>query len=455
MAIFMPKPHILLALSNQNLPWWKCLAELIDNSFDHGADRVEIIEDTKKRTVTITDNGKGIESIVSAISLGDSKPTGTSRLGRYGIGLKDAWLSTGDKIEIDTVRAGVRSRLSLDISSFGDDWTGPDPISEPTTDKSGTRIVLHLRKGKNLPDDINVYAKLSWVFSPGLMGGKQIVRVRNKEREPLRAVCLPELLESVRDTFSVDGKHVEIQIGITKPNAKKYGNAFYFAHLHRIIDDSSLGSKGMSCQNMAGLVTLGDGWHFSKNKDAMTDNQDALEDAIYDRIKHLLNKAENLSRDVESAQIRGELEKMFNDAISETKREARTQRKESSGTVEPKYTGRQRTTAEKIHKQLPGSVITPDGKRAKGIRIDWAHRDDEAIGSYDFRTNTVFLNVCHQFVKAAKEDRNNPSLLLMAVAVFSDWQCTHKDNQKTAFPVDDFAPTFATLLKSMRYSSDE
>lgn len=454
MADFTPNPHILLALSNQNLPWWKCLAELIDNSFDHGADRVEIIEDSKSRTVTVRDNGKGIESVISAVSLGNSMPTGNPRVGRYGIGLKDAWLSTGDRIDIDTVRDGIQSTLTLDVASFTKDWKGPDPIHAQTELENGTTIVLHARRSRNLPDD-NVYQKLSWAFSPGLLSGKQIVRIKNNSRKPLKPICLPELIESVQDSFMVDGKQVAIHIGITKPDTKKFGNAFYFAHLHRIIDDSSLGTKGMSCQNMAGLVTLGDGWQFSKNKDSMTDNQDALEDAIFERIKHLLAKAENLSRDVESAQIRGELERMFNDAISETKREARTQRKESQGTVEPKYTGRQRTAAEKIHNQLPGSVVTKDGKRSRGIRIDWAHRDDETVGSYDYRTNTVFLNICHHFVKSAKEARNNPSLLLMAVAVFSDWQCTHRDNQRTAFQVDDFGPTFATILKSVRYSSDE
>lgn len=454
MAVFAPKPHILSALSNQNLPWWKCLAELIDNSFDHGADRVEIIEDTKKRTVTICDNGKGIESIVSAISLGDSKPTGSSRVGRYGIGLKDAWLSTGDRIDINTIRSGIRSVISLDVSSFDDNWNGPDPTSEPTQDKSGTRISLHVRKTRNMPDD-KVFEKLSWVFSPGLLGGKQIVRIKNDARKPIKPVCLPELVESVQDSFLVDGKHVSIHIGITKPDAKKFGNAFYFAHLHRIIDDSSLGSKGMSCQNMAGLVTLGDGWQFSKNKDSMTDSQDELEDAIYQRIKHLLGKAESLSRDVESAQIRGELEKVLNDALSETKREARTHRKESIGTVEPKYTGRKRTTAEKIHENMPGSVITATGRRASGIRIDWSTLMDDAIGTYDYRANTVFLNTCHQYVAQAKADRNHSSLLLMAVAVFSDWQCTHKGDQRTAFPVEDFSPTFSMLLKSMRYTSND
>lgn len=454
MAVYTPDPHIFKALANQSLPWWKCLAELIDNSFDQGADRVEIFEDAKKRTVTITDNGKGIASVIAAVSLGHSKPTTHQRMGRYGIGLKDAWLSTGDKIEIETVRDNKKSYLCLDIGSFSQDWTGPDPTETACDEPSGTKIVLHVRKNRKLPDD-NVYTKLSWAFSPGLLSGKQIVLVRRNTRKPLKPVCLPDLIESVQDTFEVNGKSVSINIGITKPDVKKFGNAFYFAHLHRIIEDCSIGTKGMSCQNMAGMVTLGEGWELSKNKDAITDSQDELEESIYDRIKHLLTKAESLSRDVESNEIRVELEKMFNDAICETKREARHQKNESSGTVEPKYSGRQRTTAEKIHKHLPGSVLVPNGTRARGIRIDWAHRDDETVGSYDHRTNTVFLNLCHNYVKSAKDDKNNSALLLMAVAVFSDWQCMHKDNQRTAFPVEEFSPTFSILLKSMRYSKDE
>jgi hypothetical protein len=455
MAVFTPKPGILFGLSNQNLPWWKCLAELIDNSFDHGADRVEIIEDTKRRAVTICDNGKGMESVVSAIVLGDSKPTGSSRVGRYGVGIKDAWLSTGKKIEIDTVRNGMRSTLALDTTSFDDNWSGPDPQIETTEDKSGTKITLYLRKERSMPSDNNVYEKLSWVFSPGLLDGKQIVRVRNGVRNPLRPIPLPELSESVQDSFVIDGKHVSIQIGIKKSGVKKFGNGFYFAHLHRIIDDSSLGSKGMSCQSMAGMITLGDGWKLSKNKDAITDNQDALEDAIFQRIKHLLEKAESESKDVESAMIKGELERALNDAFQEAKREARSSRKESIGTVEPKYTGRKRTSAQKIHEDKPGSVVVSGGRRVSGMRIDWYDNEDEEIGTYDQMANTVKLNKLNPFVKEAKATKNNSALLLIAIAIFTDWQCLHRDMQRVMFPVADFLPTFSTLLKSVRYPSND
>jgi hypothetical protein len=452
MANFMPKPHYLLALQNQALPWWKCLGELIDNSFDHGADRVEIREAHKPKSITVEDNGRGIKCLVSALSIGDSKPTGESRLGRYGIGLKDAWLSTGDKICISSTHEGVTSMIELDVSDFGDDWSGPDPTSSVSQARSGTRILLCLRKSRKLPSH-DVYDKLSWVFSPGLLQGKQIVKVTsNGQRTPLTPRCLPDLTEAIQDTFQVRGKEVRINIGLVKPGTKLFDGPFCFAHMHRIIESSSLGSKGMSCQNIAGLVTLGDGWELSKNKDAITDCEDELESEIYDRIKHLLIKAEQLSHDLESSQLRQELETLLNAAIGEHKREARESKRESSGTVDPVHTGKKRTKAKDIHEQLPGSVITNSGQRVRGVRLDWEYRQDELIGSYDHRTNTVRLNASHNYVKAAKEQANTQALIPMAVAVLSDWLCTHKDQEKTMFPVEEFAATYSVIMKSMRYS---
>jgi hypothetical protein len=455
MANFMPKTHIFKALVNQGLPWWKMLAELIDNSFDHGADRVEIREMSKPRSLVIDDNGWGIQDLVSALSIGSSKPTGQSRMGRYGIGLKDAWLGTGDKIDVIATHNGATRQLILDVSDFDENWIGPDPIELPFNGRKGTRIQLHLRKSKQMPQ-AEVYEKLSWVFSPGLLDGKQIVRIlSSSKREPLRPRGIPELCEAVQDSFEVDGKPVSINIGIIKPGTKLFDGPFCFAHLHRIIECGSLGSKGMSCQNMAGMVILGDKWELSRNKDAITNNEDELEEEIHKRIKHLLFKAESLSQDIASIELREELETLLNAAVGECKRESRQSKRESSGTIIPQDSGQRRTKAKEIHEQLPGSVITETGKRARGFKIDWQPRHDDLIGTFDHRNNTVTMNTSHEYVRAAKEDKNTMALIPMAVSVLSDWMCNNKDQQRTMFPVEEFAPTFSQIMKSMRYTSNE
>lgn len=457
-ADFTPEVHYLLSMVNQGLPWWKAFAELIDNSFDAKGNRVEIC--VKGKTVTIRDNGRGIADVMKSVRLGGHCPVNGRGLGMYGVGLKDAWLSSGDRVEISTVYGKQKTTLDVDIHNIKlcpvtGKWQGPDPVQVETDEKPGTLITLHLRPGRNIPSE-DVFRKLSFVFSPAIVQGLQIVRIVNGKSKPLAAVPLPEFSESVQDTFEVNGKSVSINIGILKPESRMAEGPFCFAYRHRIIEANSLGSKSMSCMAMGGMVVLGDGWEFTKNKDSISENCDALEDAIYDRIKHMLIKANKMAMDVQSDQIRTELELLMNTAVAEAKREARNSTRESSGSV--KATGRnaKRTRASKIHIDLPGSVIDGgDQVRRRGFRIDWCQISSDLIGKYDQRTNTVNMNLEHPFVAAAKMTPNQPALFAVAFAVYSDWICTHKDGQKVMFEVDDFGSTLGRLIKGMKFNDDK
>lgn len=453
MADFTPEPHYMLSMANQGLPWWKALAELIDNGFDAKGNRVEIA--VKSRTVTITDNGRGMADVMKSIRLGGHSPVNGRGLGMYGVGLKDAWLSSGDRIDIVTVHAGKKTTISVDIRDISDTWQGPDPVVEDSSEKPGTVIVLHLRAGRNIPSD-DVFRKLALIFSPAIVQGLQIVRIVSGKSKPLAAVPLPEFSESVQDTFDVNGKPVSLHVGILKPESRMAEGPFCFAYRHRIIEASSLGAKSMSCMAMGGMITLGDGWEFTKNKDGIAENCDALEDAIYSRIRHLLIKANKMAMDVQSDQIRTELESMVNSAVDEAKREARHSTRESQGSVKATGTRGKRTKATKIHADLPGSVTEAGEQvRRRGLRIDWCQISSDQIGKYDSRTNTVNMNLEHPFVAAAKMAPNYPALFAVAFAVYSDWLCTHKDGHRTMFEVDDFGSTLGRLIKGMRFNDDK
>ena len=373
----------------------------------------------------------------------------------YGVGLKDAWLSSGDRIDIATVHGGKKTSITVDIRDISATWQGPDPVVTETSEKSGTVIVLHLRSGRNTPSD-DVFRKLALIFSPAIVQGLQIVRVVNGKSKPLAAVPLPEFSESVQDSFEVNGKAVSLQAGILKPESRMTEGPFCFAYRHRIIEASSLGAKSMSCMAMGGMITLGDGWEFTKNKDGIAENCDALEDAIYSRIKHLLIKANKMAMDVQSDQIRTELESMVNSAVDDAKREARHSTRDSQGSVKPTGTRGKRTKASKIHIDLPGSVIeSGEQVRRRGVRIDWCQISSDLIGKYDSRTNTVNMNLEHPFVAAAKMTPNYPALFAIAFAVYSDWLCTHKDGHRTMFEVDDFGSTLGRLIKGMKFNDDK
>ena len=86
-----PKTEILTALSQQNLKWEIVLAELVDNSLDAGASRVDIRLGPGK-SLSIKDDGVGCKDIAVMVRPGDRQVHETTSLGRYGIGLKDAAL---------------------------------------------------------------------------------------------------------------------------------------------------------------------------------------------------------------------------------------------------------------------------------------------------------------------------------------------------------------------------
>lgn len=121
-----PAPHLLASLANANLPWWKALAELVDNSLDAGATRVVI--DITNRVLTVADDGSGCEDITSVFKLGDHRRRKTSKLGRYGIGAKDAWLSCADTMEVVTCCGKQEASMKVNYNEWmQNNWNVPDP----------------------------------------------------------------------------------------------------------------------------------------------------------------------------------------------------------------------------------------------------------------------------------------------------------------------------------------
>lgn len=447
---YTPNLHVMQSVRNQNLPWWKILADLIDNSFDHGATRVVVT--CNKGVVEVQDDGTGIKSIVAALTMGDHRPSNATQLGMYGVGLKDAWLSVGDKIEVATVHAGVESRLTLDLSELDSDWSGPAPISKESTLASGTTIRLFLRRQRNSPS-ADVWPTLAWAFTPALESGRQIVhRDGRMKKRTLSAECLPPLTDRITETFDVNGKAVSIDIGVMGEGQKMDRGPFWILYGHRIISPSSIGAKHFSTLRIAGRITLGKGWSLAKNKDGISDLRDELEDAIHERIKPLLEKAEQLTQDIESSELKEALESMINSAIGEAKREARNSPTESRGAALPGDTGRRRRNAEKIHVDLPGSVETGgEQKKRRGISVGWCEMGEELMGRFDSLSKRVDLNLSHPFIAAVKQSANSPALYSIAIALVAEFSCTHKDsNALLAFAAENFSQCFGRIMKSVK-----
>src|SRR5690606_33562734 len=126
--------------------------------------------------------------------------------------------------------------------------------------------------------------------------------------------------------FLIDGKEVRINIGITVEGvAPQSGSPIWLQYGHRNIAKTTLGCGGYTTDRIRGVVILkrglqaDGGWKLAANKDDLTDYKEELNDEIEDRIRWILEKAEQLAQDVENEQLATELESHLNEAISNAK----------------------------------------------------------------------------------------------------------------------------------------
>lgn len=446
-----PDPHILASFANANLPWWKALAELVDNSLDAGATRVVI--DVSNRVLTVSDDGHGCEDITAVFKLGDHKCRKSNKksLGRYGIGAKDAWLSCADAMEVVTCRGNVETSMRVNYTQWmQSNWHVPDPQSQIADKPSGTIIRCPLRPGKNAPTD-DAFKRLAFVFTPAISRGIQIVKSVKGKRTPLSPVQMPLRNDVVQAEFEVDGKTVKIDIGILPEGVSIEYGPFWLIYEHRIIEATSLGAGQYSVRRIAGTITIGEGWALTKNKDDLSESQERLADAIFSRIEHVLKKADQLAESIESSALRCELQNMLNAAVDKLNSEKERRGKgQTSGTVKPRETGRRRLRAA-VTQPGNGSVLTPRTRstRKGAYVIDWCESDEADIGKFDKSGLRVSLNLNNNFIKFARAQGNRTALAACAASLIADYCCRHdqQGNSLLRFSYDDFPQALGYLVR--------
>ena len=449
-----PDVHMLFGLSNQNIGWFRALAELVDNAFDANAARVIIA--ASKRQLRIEDDGDGIKDIGSAIRLGDHRASTSTALGMYGVGLKDAWFFSGDRIDVRSVRNGMTSKLSASKAEIiaSDKWRIDDPEHCRTVDgePSGTLITLHLSHDRRTPKQ-ETMDNLAWAFTPALLEGKQIAH-RSGKRKPktLAPVQLPKFIDSVSDKFRVSGRDVAIHIGIVADGEVMTKGPFWIQYKHRNLTSSSIGiGQGFSSSRMGGVIVLGDGFSLTKNKDDFTACKDELSEAINSRIRFLLQKADQLSLDVESKALTSQLETRLNESVNSLRREKRRASEQETGTVVPPRipTGRRRRKASQSSSEN-GSVEGGSKNRSRGMSVDFYTDDENRIGEFDPSGDRIKLNESHPFISNAKSLGAVDLLHSIAIAILSQYIVTHHGASQIAlFEVQDFGQTYGSILKPM------
>jgi hypothetical protein len=460
-----PHVHFLNSMRSRNLGWEKALAEIVDNAFDAGANRVKIA--SRNRLVEITDDGKGVSDLSATVASGKHNPSESTELGMFGVGLKDAWHWAGTRMEVRTVHNGNLGVLVADSSEIikSGRWAIPAPTYSPSTEASGTTIRLHLANTapkRNAPAE-NHFKKLAWMFSPALQEGKQILVPSGKFLIPLKAIVLPPFIDFVEESFTVEGKHVEIRIGIVSESAPACnGMPIWVQYGHRNITKTNLGCGSYTTDRIRGIVKLKKGksdesWQLTANKDDLTDFKDELNEAIGIRIRWMLEKAEQLMQDVANDMIKSELETQINEAIAKAKKQEKERRPgergQSIGAIARIGTGKKRRRATVSDPNEEGSVEKQgEGKTRlkRGICIAFGtYETQDTVGEYDSLSSRVTLNKTHPFIAEAKQRKNHTALHAIAFGLICNWQVTHAGDQKLMFSSDCFEECYGRVLAAL------
>lgn len=127
---------------------------------DDGELKVRISLDEKARTITISDNGIGMDQADVVSHLGTIAKSGTKEffsqlsgdqskdsklIGQFGVGFYSAFI-VADKVTVRTLKAGLPADAAIEWESAGE---GDYTLTPITKDSRGTEIVLHLRDGED------------------------------------------------------------------------------------------------------------------------------------------------------------------------------------------------------------------------------------------------------------------------------------------------------------------
>ena len=108
-----PRPSMLRGMQAQKWSVAGALSELVDNSFGPGrgnAAKVVITYSPKARTITVLDNGQGMEAIGRLFQLGSAPVRAPGDIGNYGFGGSFAVLWLARQVNIWTLAGAPPSR---------------------------------------------------------------------------------------------------------------------------------------------------------------------------------------------------------------------------------------------------------------------------------------------------------------------------------------------------------
>jgi hypothetical protein len=410
-----PDVEQLTSLQRAKLGWFPAIGELIDNSLDAGAMKIELEWKATRgeKEFIIRDNGRGVEQPDLMFKQGSHQKHPTTRVGMYGVGLKHAAAWMWGVVRVKTIHGGMQATLGVDWEhqlKIGS-WSSKPPRYIPTSMPSGTII-----RFSGIDRKVDSYRELidfiGYTFAPAIRGGVNIIvrYPKNSDGHTCNAWELPPCTDVVSKEFEVDGKTVRLVAGLVRegePN-DHFGFNVYFAHRFLFNTDGGFGERS-GVSRVCGAVELVDGWRLGTNKTELANTSDLhrLNESIAAHCSSLFDKAAAISEHLCNSALTRELNEMMQETLGILKKEKRDSTKEQSGTVSPADSGKQRRRASKTQ-DADGGIIAKVKER--GLIIEWAPVHGNLMGYLNYEGNRLFLNQDHNLLAAWKRDGNSKAI---------------------------------------------
>lgn len=463
----VPSVHLLQSLANQRMGWADALGEFIDNSLDAGAKKIRVVvtEPAGKRgerKLLVHDDGNGLDELHVLVRLGDRKEHESTKLGRYGIGSKDAAFTIGGPRHKLTARSTFKGRRREMTFSWADvmdrgEWLNAEPTEPVESTNVGTTIIVSpvdkvIPSGKRLDE---LAARLGYLFSPAIARGCEITLEFGADVRSLVAYRLPAFDgDAIEASASVDGKTVYIKCGLVADGAHNPNPGLTYYHGHRtILGPTASGCGDHSTSRIAGVVRLDAGWQLTKNKDNVSRSTDKLFAEVYKHILPVLKRSEVIAKSKESSAFQRQVEEMLNLAMFGSARGLEVDSKavrgkgDTHGTVQPKGTGRRHQGAKVIQ---PG--LTFASRKFTHLRFEFVRMDPSLLGEFS-DNGVVQLNEDNVFVRSLKS-RNNAEAIALLACHFTAHSESRRASLSNTFgidPNDNDAPKsiFAELVQRL------
>lgn len=439
-----PDGAVLYSIANANLKWATVLGEWIDNAFDAGARTISI--EFQKDAVRVADDGRGCARPTDMIRLGAHAKHASTRLGRYGIGGKEAaiWVgaiprrSEADAIDsnvtIRTVHDGRVLTLFVNWKDFAKAWevTPPNIVSASALDAGTVIVVSPARKPPAGEHWQNLLAELSYWYTPAIKHGRQIKFKRptkGAEWEPLTRWELPEFQgEIVNERIEVHGRGARVYCGVVKDGVANPRPGFTYLHEWRVIEPySSKGCGRFNPGKMCGFVELDASWPLRKNKDGVSKDADELYAAVEHAALPILERADVIGTTILSRRFEVEVNERLNAMLATHRSRARAKRsaKVEKGTVQPTETGVKHTRAAQEQ-----SGDTFDSRRGDGgaFKVVYANLGTADVVGKVSQPN-VILNRDNPVVEQARRDNETMATVILAACLIGAEKCFAPENQ--------------------------